>query len=645
MNSRLNEFVSYVNTNYEKIDAMKQSFFKKYFSKVSNVNKLNDNDVHKIEFLKKVDAKVDNLQKIQESEINEFFNELLFEVNVDNIMLYCLKHKKNNYRFSCFMDNEKVFRYIAQDSESFNAFMNVFTSNAEGNFCEDPKFLLLLMYTPDLKKTYYPFFINNIVDGSIDYTDVFSMIKPWSSYVDIQMYNDSVCELLIENNKLKRTWNNLIFSYRQLDENEKLINYINGIGQKGDDGFYGDLAIHNGLINWSKNFVLFLFENKKINSFVLDLFIKLVRGLSVPDIIQEKIIDNEDYEIEKKYTEWNREKCLYVLQCFFNVSFHTNIRYSKLISYLMKNDLERNLNQLDNPIIMKFRGINPTSRLICIYASILYSSFDINDRKSLFNKDEMQSVLNKINLSDIDSIFSEWENCLDKDEVSKLVNSILLNEKIIFEKFLQNRKTTLILLEELIGIADPLWMEKALSYMDSCDFFDREEYSENENEKMQMRFDQYRERLYKYIYSSNGNKNNDQKIIDELLKKIDLDKKELDYLRQNIEISNLNKRIERLKSKLKFLHKEYDCKKIYISLEKQQSMDKLYNTFNHLADNIMQYYTYSVDILKYQNEDNSIKIQEYKDKMFILKHEYDKYNGVFSQWHFVVKSNLNFETK
>lgn len=607
MNKYLKEFISRVSGTHDIAKEANVVFFQNYFSQSRVVKKIFDgitveDDIYA--FMKKIDVKIDDLSVFQENEAKYFFKDLLFKVTPGNIRLYCRLNKTNDYTFSCIMENENIYRYVTHDEESLDVFFRTLMNNVAGKINEDPKFLLLLLYTPSFKEANIHFLISNMEDELIDYTDVFLLPKPYEKIVEINSdFDDSVCVELIRQNKLKRSWNNLIFSYRQIgiEKNEFFVKYVNSILTKNDEVLMQN-TLHKKLKTDAKRFLYFLFFNENVQSSALDFFVIFInknKVFFVPDIFFEV----QDNEIEKEYQNWDFNKCITILNCFVGMRFLGFERYSLLICYLMKKNIYGILEHIDN----LENGYNQLSRCICIYSSLLFHSVDYKNQKKVFVEDEISYILMKIDLDLLNIVFNEWKLSLGDNSVQfKFFVNDILSYQIVDDKIIESvAEKSLAFLNGLIGIAEPNWMEKIIQKIDKNGYLP-------DNLDKSSHIDRWRDSIYKYIGGMKDEiyRMNEKETIQMIWEKIPQIRSEM----PNISIiANDYTQLEKVKyfrEKVKRLFVQYESKKQYLTIDKRSKLEKLINCFDVFADRSVILCAKNKEMKLYEKAKNSEKIVE-----------------------------------
>ena len=543
MNNCLKDFIKYVNGKIVENSPQKK-YFQSYFSKASIIKKmynegLYDEDIYI--FLEKISVKIDSIQNLPEQFKNRFFDNCLFEVNTPNIKLYRSLHEN---KICSLMENKKIVEYITKDKESFEKFIKIFISKFAENFNEDSKFLLLLLYTPNFNESLLQEFVQNITDETIDYTDVFSFSKRYQKYVEIEMGSDHFCKCLLDNNKLKKTWNNMIFSRRQLqnEENDALIEYVNQVAQNIIENHKIDSHLKDDVYD----FIFWLFANNKIDDSILKIFISVVKESFIIDRDNVLKSFNDRIKIETEYKKWNSLKCIQILKLFLGLSFNKSINYLQFICYLVKNNIEIIVSTLIkerselkvHSLGKKFLiGINNKYHYNCIFSSLLYSIVEYNENNEFFKQEEVKSILEKLDLDLLDDVFDEWKKNLPEELFKHDIEKILAYDSIIINKLIDaqidKRKESLHFLNGLMEIVDKSWVKHVFDIMKRHGVF---EFSNIEDEKNRVKL----EKDYNVI---------------------------LDYIREESDLKRFKKLLEYFVS-----HVEY-CQKLYLRDKKGLDID------------------------------------------------------------------------
>lgn len=544
MNNCLKDFIKHVNGKIVENSPQKK-YFQSYFSKSSIITKMYNEGIYDEDiyiFLEKISVKIDSIQNLPEQFKNRFFDNCLFEVNTPNIREYGRLHEN---KFSSIMKNEKLLNYITKDKNSFDKFLNIFIFKCSEFFNEDPKFLLLLLYNPEFNISLLDEFVQNISNDIIDYVDVFSLPKLYENYVDIKgMGDEIICKYLLEKKKLKKTWDNMIFSRKQLlgEENDALIEYVNQVAQntskiqKIDSRLKGDVY----------DFLFWLFTNNQIDDSVLKIFISVVKESFIIDRDNVLKSFNDKIKIETEYKKWNSLKCIQILKLFLGLSFDESTNYLQFICYLVKNNIENIVSTLieerselkEHSFGKKFLiKINNKYRYNCIFSSLLYSVVEYNENNDFFKQEEVESILEKTDLDLLDDVFDVWKKNLPEKMLKHDIEKILAYDSIIINKLIDaqidKRKESLHFLNGLIEIVDKSWVKHVFDIMKRHGVF---EFSNIEDEKNRVKL----EKDYNVI---------------------------LDYIREESDLKRFKKLLEYFVS-----HVEY-CQKLYLRDKKGLDID------------------------------------------------------------------------
>jgi hypothetical protein len=544
MNNCLKDFIKHVNGKIVENSPQKK-YFQSYFSKSSIITKMYNEGIYDEDiyiFLEKISVKIDSIQNLPEQFKNRFFDNCLFEVNTPNIREYGRLHEN---KFSSIMKNEKLLNYITKDKNSFDKFLNIFIFKCSEFFNEDPKFLLLLLYNPEFNISLLDEFVQNISNDIIDYVDVFSLPKLYENYVDIKgMGDEIICKSLLEKKKLKKTWDNMIFSRKQLlgEENDALIEYVNQVAQntskiqKIDSRLKGDVY----------DFLFWLFTNNQIDDSVLKIFISVVKESFIIDRDNVLKSFNDKIKIETEYKKWNSLKCIQILKLFLGLSFDESTNYLQFICYLVKNNIENIVSTLieerselkEHSFGKKFLiKINNKYRYNCIFSSLLYSVVEYNENNDFFKQEEVESILEKTDLDLLDDVFDVWKKNLPEKLLKHDIEKILAYDSIIINKLIDaqidKRKESLHFLNGLIEIVDKSWVKHVFDIMKRHGVF---EFSNIEDEKNRVKL----EKDYNVI---------------------------LDYIREESDLKRFKKLLEYFVS-----HVEY-CQKLYLRDKKGLDID------------------------------------------------------------------------
>lgn len=508
MNNCLKDFIKYVNGKIVENSPQKK-YFQSYFSKSTIITKmynegLYDEDVYV--FLKKISVEVDSIQNLPKSFKNHFFDNCLFEINTSNIKEYGRLHKN---KFSSIMENENLLKYIRKDADSFEKFLKFFIFECAEFFNENPKFLLLLLYTPEFNISLLDDFVQNMSDEIIDYVDVYSLPKQYEGYLEAQgLDNDDViCKCLLERKKLKKTWNNMIVSRLQLqEENSALVEYVNQIAQDTNT----TQKIDSHLKDYVYFFIFWLFTNNRIDDKVLEIFIYVMEGSFVVDrgsIVKDF---NDRIKIETEYKKWNSLKCIQILRLFLGLPFDEGNNYLQFICYLVKNDTKKIVSALiEERSELKVRPlgkrglikVNDKYRYNRFFSSLLYSIAEYNENNDFFIHEEIEFILEKIDLDLLDDVFDEWKNNLKEEMLKQDIEKILAYDSIIINKLIdaqiEKRKQSLHFLNGLIGFVDKSWIKRAFDIMKENGVFDFDNI-DDASKKFRLEKD-YREILL-YVY-------------------------------------------------------------------------------------------------------------------------------------------------
>lgn len=521
MNRYLREFTTYINDTYEEIEPEKKKIFKSYFSDPLMVKKILDDgsdgtDI--CDFLKKINVEIKNLEAFEGGTQEIFFNELLFERNSQNIKLYSRLHRKDGYLFNCYLENEKILRYVTRDNSALEVLVKSVLDEAVGEVHEDPKFLLLLLYTPSFDEPLRQSFLSQIQDECLDYVDVFSMPKPWEQYIDIEMGTDSLCRTLIVQHKLKKTWNNILFSFRQVDDDGEiaLVDYINNLSRNEYDILNLEHNVHKRLNDVVKKFLLFIFEKPNVNTYVLKSFVSVIKEndlFFVPDVFFEKYIADDEKSIENEYKRWNTEKCAEILKFFFRMSFRSSYKYTKLIYYLVKSNpqevfscLDKNVGEIrtsrKESFYIYFSNRNRKNLFVNIYASLLSYTNEEKDDGSL-NYREVEFLLERMDLDVLDDVIDAWKNSFPENLLKKSIRNVLNHEDWIYHKLREQHGKTqqiesLHFLNGLINFVEKQWMARTIKYMESQGLLSKENVSGSE--AFLGRYNMYYDAIYKYAF-------------------------------------------------------------------------------------------------------------------------------------------------
>ncbi len=507
MNNCLKDFIKHVNGKIVENSPQKK-YFQSYFSKSSIITKMYNEGIYDEDiyiFLEKISVKIDSIQNLPEQFKNRFFDNCLFEVNTPNIREYGRLHEN---KFSSIMKNEKLLNYITKDKNSFDKFLNIFIFKCSEFFNEDPKFLLLLLYNPEFNISLLDKFVQNISNDIIDYVDVFSLPKLYENYVDIKgMGDEIICKYLLEKKKLKKTWDNMIFSRKQLlgEENDALIEYVNQVAQntskiqKIDSRLKGDVY----------DFLFWLFTNNQIDDSVLKIFISVVKESFIIDRDNVLKSFNDKIKIETEYKKWNSLKCIQILKLFLGLSFDESTNYLQFICYLVKNNIENIVSTLieerselkEHSFGKKFLiKINNKYRYNCIFSSLLYSIVEYNENNEFFKQEEVKSILEKLDLDLLDDVFDEWKKNLPEKLLKHDIEKILAYDSIIINKLIDaqidKRKESLHFLNGLIEIVDKSWIKRAFDIMKENGVF---EFSNIEDEKNRVKLEKDYNVILNYI--------------------------------------------------------------------------------------------------------------------------------------------------
>ena len=523
MNKYLKEYIRYVSGKIGE-DSPQKKYFQNYFSESSIVKKLYneglyDEDIYA--FLEKLSVKIDNIQDLPESLKNQFFDDCLFEINTQNLREYGRVYEN---KYSSIMENEKVLEYLTKDKDSFDVFLNFFIFECADFFNEEPKFLLLLLYTPEFNISLLDKFVQNISNEIIDYVDVFSLPKLYEKYVNIQgMGEEIICKCLLEKKKLKKTWNNMIFSRKQLqdEENDILIEYVKQVAFSVID------KIDSHLKDDAYDFLFWLFTNNKIDEWVLGIFISVMGSSFIVnrDNVLKSFSDRIKIEIE--YKKWNSLKCIQILKLFLGLSFNESTNYLQFICYLVKNNIENIVSSLiKERLELKARsleknfliGINDRYRYNCIFSSLLYSIVEYNENNEFFKQDEVKSILKKIDLDLLDDVFDEWKKNLPEELLKHDIEKILAYDSIIINKLIDmqisKRIESLHFLNGLIGIVDKSWMNHVARVMFNHGVFNFDNIAD---EKIQMKLEKGFNAILDYIREESDREESDLKRFKKLL--------------------------------------------------------------------------------------------------------------------------------
>lgn len=508
MNNCLKDFIKYVNGKIVENSPQKK-YFQSYFSKSSIITKmynegLYDEDVYV--FLKKISVEVDSIQNLPKSFKNRFFDNCLFEINTSNIKEYGRLHKN---KFSSIMENENLLKYIRKDADSFEKFLKFFIFECAEFFNENPKFLLLLLYTPEFNISLLDNFVQNMSDEIIDYMDEFSLPKLYKNYEDKQeKVKKIICKCLLEKKKLKKTWDNMIFSRKQLlgEENDALIEYVNQVAQntskiqKIDSRLKGDVYV----------FLFWLFTNNQIDDSVLKIFISVVKESFIIDRDNVLKSFNDKIKIETEYKKWNSLKCIQILKLFLGLPFDEGNNYLQFICYLVKNDTKKIVSALiEERSELKVRPfgkrglikVNDKYRYNRFFSSLLYSIAEYNENNEFFIHEEIEFILEKIDLDLLDDVFDEWKNNLKEEKLKQDIEKILAYDSIIINKLIdaqiEKRKQSLHFLNGLIGFVDKSWIKRAFDIMKENGVFNFDNI-DDASKKFRLEKD-YREILL-YVY-------------------------------------------------------------------------------------------------------------------------------------------------
>lgn len=544
MNNCLKDFIKHVNGKIVENSPQKK-YFQSYFSKSSIITKMYNEGIYDEDiyiFLEKISVKIDSIQNLPEQFKNRFFDNCLFEVNTPNIREYGRLHEN---KFSSIMKNEKLLNYITKDKNSFDKFLNIFIFKCSEFFNEDPKFLLLLLYNPEFNISLLDEFVQKISNDIIDYVDVFSLPKLYENYVDVNgMGDEIICKYLLEKKKLKKTWDNMIFSRKQLlgEENDALIEYVNQVAQntskiqKIDSRLKGDVY----------DFLFWLFTNNQIDDSVLKIFISVVKESFIIDRDNVLKSFNDKIKIETEYKKWNSLKCIQILKLFLGLSFDESTNYLQFICYLVKNNIENIVSTLieerselkEHSFGKKFLiKINNKYRYNCIFSSLLYSVVEYNENNDFFKQEEVESILEKTDLDLLDDVFDVWKKNLPEKLLKHDIEKILAYDSIIINKLIDaqidKRKESLHFLNGLIEIVDKSWVKHVFDIMKRHGVF---EFSNIEDEKNRVKL----EKDYNVI---------------------------LDYIREESDLKRFKKLLEYFVS-----HVEY-CQKLYLRDKKGLDID------------------------------------------------------------------------
>lgn len=475
MSNYLSEFVDFVYTSYETIEENPRKKLQAYFSQACNIKKILDveNITKRLDFLKKIETQIKDVENLDSRYINDILEGGLFEINTPNIRLYRNLHEN---KLSCLMENKKVLEYLVKDEESFDRFIKIFISRFVENFNEDPKFLLLLLYTPNFNESLLQEFVQNITDETINYIDIFSMPKQYQGYVNIELGSDSFCKCLLDNNKLKKTWNNMIFSKRQLqnEENNFLIEYVNQIAQNTDI----NQDIDSRLNDYAYIFLFWLFTNNEVDVDVLTKFISVMEKSFIINRDNVIKIFSDKIEIETEFKNWNTFKCIQIIKLFLGLSFNDSITYLHFICYLIKNDIEKIVSVfIKERLELKVRPfginglikINNKYRYNGVFSCLLYSIVEYNENNEFFGQEEVKFILETIDLDLLDDVIDLWkknipEQLLRQDVEKILAYDSIINNKLI-NKQIDKRKESLHFLKGLIGIVNRGWIKGAFDIM------------------------------------------------------------------------------------------------------------------------------------------------------------------------------------
>jgi hypothetical protein len=624
-NKYLKEFISRVNATHDVAKESNNIFFQKYFSQSLIVKKLFNgkiigNDIYV--FFKKIDVKIDDLSVFQENEVKCFFEDLLFKVTSNNIKLYCSLNKRDKYTYSCILENEKIFRYVTHDKESFEVLFKTLMGNVVGKIDEDPKFLLLLLYTPSLQESYRHFLISNIEDEIIDYTDIFLLPKTYQDDVETEKdFGDLVCIELIKQNKLKKNWNNLIFLYNQIgpldkEENGFFVKYVNTVLAEKFK-FLMQSTIHVKLKTDAKKFLSFLFFNNNIQSVVLDLFVNFLNKNKV-FFVPEVFLDVEEKEIEKDYKNWDFDKCIIILNCFLGMRFLGYEQYSLLICYLMKKNIYGILEKIDN----LENDYDQLPHCICIYSSLLFHSVDYENQKKFFIEDEISYILMKIDLNLLTIVFTEWKFSLGDSsaQFKFFVNKILSYENVEYKIVEAIPEKSLAFLNGLIGVAEPKWMEKIIRKIDENG------YLTNDLEK-NSHIKRWCDSIYEYIGETKDEnfRVKEKEVLKVLWEDIPQIRREMPNVYIIASDYNQLEKIKLFRDKVRQISIKYESKKQYLAFNSRHEMEKLINCLGVFADRCVILCAKNKEMKIYEQAKNGNKIAECGKLISVLMEKCKQY--------------------
>ena len=509
MNNCLKDFIKYVNGKIVESSPQKK-YFQSYFSKSSIIIKMYNEGIYDKDiyiFLEKISVKIDSIQNLPEQFKNQFFDNCLFEVNSSNIREYGRLHEN---KFSSIMKNEKLLKYLTSNKELFDKFLKIFIFKHENFSNEEPKFLLLLLYASEFNISLLDEFVQNISDEIIDYIDVYSLPELYENNLKNRaMEDDVICKCLLEKKKLKKTWNNMIVSRLQLqdEENNALVEYVNQVAQNTNEIQKIDSHLKEEYIY---GFIFWLFTNNRIDDKVLEIFIYVMKGSFIVNLGLVVKEFNDRIKIETEYKKWNSLKCIQILRLFLGLSFDECNNYLQFIGYLVKNDTKKIvlalIKERSELKVRPFgkRGlikINDKYLYNRFFSSLLYSIVKYNENNEFFLQEEIEFILEKIDLDLLDDVFDEWEKkireeLLLKQYIEKILayNSIIINKLIDVQ--IDKRKESLHFLNGLIGIVDKSWLKLVFDIMKMHGVF---EFSNIEDEKNRVKLEKDYNVVWDYI--------------------------------------------------------------------------------------------------------------------------------------------------
>lgn len=652
MNSYLGEFINYVNKTYKVIEEPQKTYFQGYFSKSSIVKRLFDeygDNSSVFEFLKKIDVKIDDINSLEEFGYDNFFNECLFDVNKKNIELYSIKHKTKDYTFSCFMENEKVLRYVMKDKLSSNFFINEIINTADEYIQEDPTFLLMVMYAPSLDESLWSLVIKKLNGEIIDFANVFLMTKSFYQDVERCIGKDSLCRDLIVGNKVKKTWSNLVFSYRQLAQEDYDIfaEYLNESFINDYEKIIQENNINKQLISSVNSFLIFIFENNTVNYDVLEFFIPVLKNenFSIIEFFQEKYIVGHEYDPLSIYIQrkWKWEKCAVLLRNFLNLSFRYYRKYTLLICVLVRTNIVEILNSLNRYQNKQNDNVlnNQASSCVCIYSSLLCNSIQIDGRITLFNNNEFRTILTYIDLDVMKEIVDEWKVCLDKKYRSVCVEKILSCEDIIFSKFKKNMTHSLIFINRLIELewVEKKWVDNAVKYMEGNRLL-----VENKDNEDRQKNDQYK-KMKKTIYNYLGKMERaedrifEEKIIKEIWREFPEAMKDISHVIEYKSYDFDTSRIHPLMELVNSLIIKYELKRHYLVSQNGENLRKILNYSRRFIDQTVFLCKKEQEIINYKNIGFLEKIEECEKDFATIKQKNDVlYEKICALYHSIEDS-------